>query len=93
MHTHSYYESTQSTLILAHEVRNLLLAMTNCHSPNMQRVTGLTEVHTDLFPHLGIPTVWMMYTATWKKKIKKKKKKLKELSDLERENRNTRKCY
>ncbi len=39
---------------------------------------------TDLFPHLGIPTVWMMYTATWKKKTKKKKKKLKELSDLKR---------
>lgn len=52
------------------------------------------KVPTDLFPHLGIPTVWMMYTATWKKKTKKKKKKLKELSDLEGENRDTRtRCY
>lgn len=40
------------------------------------------KVPTDLFPHLGMPTVWIMYTATWKKKTKKKKKKLKELSDL-----------
>lgn len=46
-------------------------------------------VLTDLFPHFGIPTVWMMYTATWKKKTKKKKKKLKELSDLGRETDNT----
>lgn len=37
---------------------------------------------TNLLPHLGMPTVWMMYTATWKKNTKKKKKKLKELSDL-----------
>lgn len=40
------------------------------------------EFLTDLFPHLGMPTVWIMYTATWKKNTKKKKKKLKELSDL-----------
>ena len=33
-----------------------------------------------------MPTVWMMYTATWKKNTKKKKKKLKELSDLQEEN-------
>lgn len=35
-----------------------------------------------LFPQLGIPTLWMMYTITWNEKMKKKKKKLKELSDL-----------
>ena len=40
---------------------------------------------TDLLPQFGMPTVWMMYTATWKKKTKKKKKKLKELSDLQEE--------
>ena len=40
---------------------------------------------TDLLPQFGMPTVWMMYTATWKKNTKKKKKKLKELSDLQEE--------
>lgn len=37
---------------------------------------------THLFPHLGMPTLWMMVTTTWAKKMKKKKKKLKELSVL-----------
>lgn len=62
-----------------------VVAMTSSRTftPNIQ----IKKFPTDLFPHLGIPTVWMMYTATWKKKTKKKKKKLKELSDLEGENR------
>lgn len=59
---------------LTHENRNELLAA--------RPYTVIQHVSTHLFPHLGIPMAWMMYTATWKKKTKKKKKKLKELSDL-----------
>lgn len=40
---------------------------------------------THLFPHLGIPTAWMMKITTWQKNTKKKKKKLKELSVLKKE--------
>ena len=57
-----------------HDNRNKLLAA----HPH----TVIQHVSTHLFPHLGIPMAWMMYTATWKKNTKKKKKKLKELSDL-----------
>lgn len=96
MKKHIYYESTQSRvhrLILTHENRNSVVSneqLSHAFTPHNQTFTqhaddySVKKVPTDLFPHLGIPTVWMMYTATWKKKTKKKKKKLKELSDLER---------
>lgn len=100
VHTHIYYPKLNVSFLLMNLDTNvsdekLSHALTLHAQAFIQHADddSVKKIPTDLFPQLGIPTVWMIYTATWKKKTKKKKKKLKELSDLGRKTDTQRTCY